>query len=61
MVSITRVKELAIAFPHVTELPHFEKSSFRIGGKIFVTINEKENRICVKLSQIDQSVFCVFD
>lgn len=27
-----------MALPHVTEEPHFDKSSFRVGGKIFVTV-----------------------
>ncbi|MFM7900646.1 MAG: MmcQ/YjbR family DNA-binding protein [Bacteroidota bacterium] len=31
--------------------------TFRKGGKVFATINEKENRSCLRLSLIDQDVF----
>lgn len=32
------VRRLALSFAEVTEEPHFESSSFRIGGKIFATL-----------------------
>jgi predicted DNA-binding protein (MmcQ/YjbR family) len=50
-------RKIACAFPDVEELPHFEKTSFRIKKKIFATLNEKENRGCVKLSENDQYIF----
>lgn len=58
MVSIETFKTLALAFPEVTEEPHFEKTSFRIKKKIFATIDEKNNRGVLKFTEIDQSVFC---
>jgi predicted DNA-binding protein (MmcQ/YjbR family) len=61
MVSIETFRTMALAFPGVEEAPHFEKTSFRISGKIFATLNVPENRICIKLSPIDQSVFCQYD
>jgi len=61
MVTFERIREIALSLDGVEEMPHFDKTSFRIKKKIFLTMNEKENRICVKLSLIDQSAFGVFD
>ena len=33
-------RRFALALPETTEEPHFEKSSFRVRGKIFTTIPE---------------------
>ena len=52
---------MALSFPEVTEVPHFEKPSFRVVKKIFATLNLKENRVCVKLPEIEQDVFASFD
>jgi predicted DNA-binding protein (MmcQ/YjbR family) len=61
MVTESTCRELALSLPEAHEEPHFEKPSFRVGRKIFATLNRKENRICVKLSEIDQDVFSSFD
>lgn len=61
MVSIASVRRFALSFPETEELPHFHLSSFRVKKKIFVTMDEKIKRIMVKLSIIDQSVFCKYD
>ncbi len=61
MVCIEAFRKMALSFPDVDEAPHFEKTSFRVHKKIFATLNVAENRCCVKLSPIDQSVFCLFD
>ncbi|MEJ7693919.1 MmcQ/YjbR family DNA-binding protein [Daejeonella sp.] len=61
MVKEETCRELALSFPETNEAPHFEKPSFRVAKKIFATLNLKENRICVKLSEIDQDVFSAFD
>jgi predicted DNA-binding protein (MmcQ/YjbR family) len=52
------VQKFAMSLPGVIELPHFDKTSFRVSKKIFLTLNSKENRVCVKLNELDQSVFC---
>ncbi len=57
MVSVASVRELAMAFEKVEEMPHFEKQSFRIQKKIFLTVDIKNSRACVKLNEIDQEVF----
>ena len=61
MVTNEIFRQLALSFPGVEELPHFEKASFRINKKIFATLTEKQNLAVVKLSPTDQSVFCAFD
>ena len=42
MVSIKNVRDMALAFDDVVEMPHFEKTSFRVNKKIFLTIDEKK-------------------
>ena len=58
MVSIDSFRKLAMSFPHVTEEPHFEKTSFRTNKKIFATFDVKNHQAVLKLIEIDQSVFC---
>lgn len=57
MVTIREVITWALAFPEAVELPHFEKTSFRVGKKIFATLDKKNSHVAVKLSEMDQSVF----
>ncbi|HVG41260.1 MAG TPA: MmcQ/YjbR family DNA-binding protein [Chitinophagaceae bacterium] len=61
MVTIATFKMLALYLPNTIELPHFEKTSFRINKKIFATLDKKANKACVKLSVTDQDIFCAFD
>ncbi|MFY9307423.1 MAG: MmcQ/YjbR family DNA-binding protein [Bacteroidia bacterium] len=61
MISINTFRKLALSLPEATELPHFEKTSFRVAKKIFATLDIKSNMACIKLSEIDQSVFTAFD
>lgn len=61
MVSIDTLRKLALSFPDSVEQPHFEKTSFRVNKKIFATLDTSNNQAVVKLSEIDQSVFCEFD
>ena len=61
MVSIGTFKKIALSFAETTEQPHFEKTSFRIGKKIFATYDSKNNRAGIKLSVADQDIFCLYD
>ena len=54
-------KEIALSFPDTLEKPHFKLASFRVGNKIFATLDESTGIGCVKLSLIDQNVFSSFD
>lgn len=58
MVSIDTLRKTALSFEQVIELPHFEKTSFRVRKKIFCTLDSTKNCISVKLSAIDQSIYC---
>ncbi|MDX2174203.1 MAG: MmcQ/YjbR family DNA-binding protein [Bacteroidota bacterium] len=60
-VSISEFRKMALSFPEANEEPHFEKTSFRVNKKIFATLNVKENRATIKLSEVDQDLFCVYD
>lgn len=61
MVDVNTFRQLALSFAGAEEQPHFEKTSFRVKKKIFATHATDSHIICVKLSEIDQSVFCAFD
>jgi predicted DNA-binding protein (MmcQ/YjbR family) len=57
MVTPKEVSTWALAFPEAVEMPHFEKTSFRVAKKIFATLDKKNQKVVVKLNEIDQSVF----
>ncbi len=61
MVSLHSFRKLALSFPEVTEVPHFEKMSFRVNKKVFATYDQVHDRAIIKLSEIYQSVFSTFD
>lgn len=61
MVDVETFRQFALSFPETTEEPHFEKTSFRIRKKIFATLSIAEKVAVLKLSEIDQSVFCSLD
>lgn len=56
--TIVELKDFAGSFPEVTCEPHFHKISFRVRKKIFATLSEQSEDMVVKLSPVDQSVFC---
>lgn len=57
MAHIEKIRHIALSFPHTSESPHFEKTSFRVKKKIFATWDESHLRLAVKLSPTDQQVF----
>jgi predicted DNA-binding protein (MmcQ/YjbR family) len=61
LVDTETFRKLALSLPETTEQPHFEKTSFRVNKKIFATLDIKNNRACLMLSAIDQSVFSAYD
>jgi hypothetical protein len=44
---IEKIREFALSLPGVTEEPHFQFSSFRVKGKIFVTVPPDGNLLHV--------------
>ena len=61
MIAIETVPTLALSFEQAEEHSHFENIAFKVKKKIFATLNEKENRVCLKFNEVDQSVFTSFD
>ena len=61
MVSIDNFRKIVLLLNHVEEMPHFEKTSFRVNKKIVATLDVKTKRVVVKLSEIEQSVFSAYD
>ena len=55
------VRQLALSLPETTEQPHFEKSAFKVGKKIFATLNAPQQRATIKLSANDQDLFTIYD
>ena len=61
MVTIEQARKAALTLPETEEKPHFNLTSFRVKNKIFATIHADKNYMMVKLSPVDQSVFCVYN
>jgi hypothetical protein len=61
MVDIETARQMALSLPGTVEQDHFGIPSFRANNRIFSTLWIKEQRMMVKLSSIDQSVFHSFD
>ena len=61
MVDLEAARQLALSFPGTVEKDHFGIPSFRANDRLFATLWIHHNRMMVKLSAIDQSVFHSFD
>ena len=61
MITIQQARKSALELPEAEEKPHFHLTSFRLKNKIFATIHADKNYMMVKLSPLDQSVFCSYD
>ena len=60
MVTIDQARKAALSLPEVEEKSHFNQPDFRVKNKIFAVIHEDKGYMMVKLSVIDQDVFCSF-
>jgi hypothetical protein len=60
MVSLEEARQMALSMPGAEEYNHFGHPAFRT-KRTFATLWPAENKMMVKLSLIDQSVFCSFD
>lgn len=58
MVTTAEVHSLALSLPGTEAKPHFHKTAYWAGKKIFATLDEDKQLLMVKLSAVDQSVFC---
>jgi YjbR len=61
MVSIETLRQMVLGFPETDEHPHFDRIAFRVKKKIFATFRERDQILNIKLSPIEQSVFCKID
>ena len=48
---LAQVRAFALSLPGTSEEPHFDMTSFRVGGKIFATAPADETRLHVFLDQ----------
>ena len=60
MITIDQARKAALSLPEVEEKSHFNQPDFRIKNKIFCVIHEDKGLVMVKLSAIDQDVFCSY-
>ncbi|WP_276503462.1 MmcQ/YjbR family DNA-binding protein [Terrimonas pollutisoli] len=61
MISLPAARQLALSLPEVEEKSHFEKPDFRIRNKVLAVLHVGKHVMVIKLSLVDQSVFCAFD
>jgi hypothetical protein len=61
MITPNFFRQLALSFPEAVEQPHFEITSFRVNKKVFATLDEAKQLVCLGLSPVQQSVFCAYD
>jgi len=54
-------RKMALSFPGTEERPHFERASFRVKNKIFVTLAEDSAVATFKFTKKDQLAFCSYD
>jgi hypothetical protein len=51
MLNLSQVRTIATALPEVTEEPHFQRTSFRIRGKIFATAQPGDHFLNVMVGE----------
>ena len=55
-------QSIALSFPYTQEVPHFERTGFKIPGKrMFATYLEKNNTANIFLTAAEQILFCKID
>ena len=58
MATKIQLQKISLALPEATEEPHFDKTSFRVKGKIFATYNDKEKWATLRFTPEEQAMFC---
>ncbi|WP_343637171.1 MmcQ/YjbR family DNA-binding protein [Fluviicola sp.] len=61
MTNFSLLNEYALSLPEATAEPHFDKVSYRVRKKIFATVNPANAFFVVKLTVMQQSLFCKWD
>ena len=60
-VNAEAVRRLALALPEATEEPHFERTSFRVKGKIFATVAPDGGSMNVFVDDEQREIMCRVD
>ncbi len=53
---LAAIRKFALALPEVTEEPHFDLSSFRVRGKIFVTVPPEQTHLHVFVDEAQREL-----
>src|ERR1700751_5068123 len=62
MIGMKAFQELALSFPNTEQVPHFERTGFKIiGRRMFATYLEKNNTANIFLTPVEQKLFCRMD
>ena len=61
MVTIETARQFALSLPGTEEYDHVGRPAFRANKRTFATLWVTQQQMMVKLSLIDQSVFCAFN
>jgi hypothetical protein len=58
---LAEARRLALSMPEVTEEPHFDMTSFRVRGKIFVTVPPDGTRLHVFVDPLEVEAYVAQD
>ena len=58
MISAKTARQIALGFEETDEKPHFDRTAFRVRGKIFSTLSEEKRDVNFKLTLYEQSICC---
>ncbi len=62
MISEEKFIEFALSFPGTEQVPHFERTGFKVTGKrMFATYLSKNNTANIFLTPREQGIFCKMD
>ncbi len=61
MIKAATLRKMALSLSGASEEPHFKKTSFRAGKKIFATYDDETGEACLKLPMTEQDVFSLYD
>lgn len=57
MITFAQVEEFALSLEATDRHPHFNITSFKVKGKIFLTLNEAAGHVTIRLSQAVQAMY----
>ncbi len=56
MTAVKQIQDVALSLPEAHEQPHFDKTSFRVGKRIFATLDAEAKTLVLKIPVDDQEV-----